>query len=160
MKSRVCYLVFIVASLTALAVAVSSRLSRERTANSLPRGLLISPGIDVAAEEEQYEGKHRITREVIGDRISLTAAAAEFRRLDGLLPLSVRLVHNFHGAASEEEAYCRAVIAWVESEQSAECANATASKLRLELDVMLRDGTMHLPTDGNVEPPRSTSSRG
>jgi hypothetical protein len=95
---------------------------------------------------ERLEFKHRLSGEVIAGRLSLFEAAAAFRDADaqGQRP-AVYVVESFPGAASEEEAYCRSVIAWVGAEAPCDRADDLTSRLRAELDARLPDGAIQLP---------------
>ena len=95
------------------------------------------------------EAKRRIAADVTAGRTSLLEAAAAFRDLDAHGPPGlVRM--GFPQAASEDEAYCRSVIAYVAFGPPAGRDDRVRA-LEAELDSRLRDGTLRMtPPDDHA----------
>jgi hypothetical protein len=89
--------------------------------------------------------KYRIADEVIAGRMSLLKAAAAFRSLDEQWPRATAPYATFTAAASEEEAHCLKVIAYVRTEAPPERVAELANRLQAELDALLQTGTLRLP---------------
>jgi hypothetical protein len=88
--------------------------------------------------------KARMAHEVIAGRLSLLQAAAAFRDLDERWPRAVNPWAAFPDA-SEDESYCLKVIGYVDTEAPSDRASPLTRRLHVELDAMLRNGTLHLP---------------
>jgi hypothetical protein len=149
MKSRVWCVALVGAGLALLTAANSLRLRggqgsptvRDGVAAPRPDVVLWS-GPDVDAIKRK-QAKDRMVQEIITGQKSLLESAALLRRLDDLSPRWVRATDRFPDAASEEEAYCRAVIAYVGAEVAPNWANQITTTLQAELHAGVRDGTLH-----------------
>ena len=146
MKSTTWQIALIGLLAVAIAVGAVWRLTgREGLSAPPPASVeIFGPDLDSV---ERLEVKHRLTGEVIAGRLSLFQAATAFRDADarGGRPPTLYLLDVFPGHPSEEEAYCRSVIAWVGSEAPRDRADDLTGRLQAELDARLRDGRLQLP---------------
>jgi hypothetical protein len=136
--------------MTALALLASLHLSRQWGRPIPIRGVqLRGPAVELSA---RLETKSRVARDVVMGRTPLLAAAAVFRRLDDQSPCYAHARNGSVDAPSEAEAYCRSVIGWVATEAPPERADELTKRLQSELDAMIRDGALHLPSAGDAKP--------
>lgn len=102
--------------------------------------------VAVRAIQARMAGKRQVADEVIAGRLSLLEAAAVFRRLDTVGPPIPPIRDRFPDLTSDDEAYCRSVVEYVQSTVPAdENQEEWTRRLRDELETRLRDGTLHLP---------------
>lgn len=165
MKSRMWCVALVGGGLTLLTAAASLHLRGEQRTAALREGLASSPqdgvlwsGPDVDGLN-RMEAKDKMVHEVTTGRKSLLAAASLLRRLDDLSPRWNRATELYPDAASEEEAYCRAVIACVGVEITPQWGKEITKSLQAELDARLRDGTLYFddasPTAAEAYPPET-----
>ena len=88
--------------------------------------------------------KAAIAGELIAGRRSLLEAAAAFRDL-GLQGPPDHVRDAFPLAASEDEAYCRSVLVYIDALATQDQGDDLACSLEAELYDRLRDGTLRLP---------------
>jgi hypothetical protein len=165
MKSRLWCVALVGAGMALLTAAVSLHVRGEHRAPALRHGLtdsrqdgVILSGPDVDALR-RVKSKDRMVYEIIAGRKSLLDAAARLRRLDNLSPRWSRATKLFPDAASEEEAYCRAIIACVAAEVGPKWGKGITTGLQAELEAKLRNGTLHFndagPTAAEAYPPET-----
>jgi hypothetical protein len=139
--------------LAALTGVVMIHLSREDDHTTLNgRGRLrgpaaTSPGVILCGPDVdgvmRMEAKQQIVHELLAGRTSLLAAAAAFHRLDEGAPFRwVRAPQIFVEAASEEEAYCRSVVAFLRRTEPTQCSKETADRLQAEFNALLSSGNL------------------
>ncbi|HVS40109.1 MAG TPA: hypothetical protein VMS17_31410 [Gemmataceae bacterium] len=86
-----------------------------------------------------------MVHELIAGGITLFRAAAAFRALSAQGPqpqVPIRIAYP--QAASDDEAYCRCVIAYAGTEAPADQSDLLMSKLTAELSDRIRTGTLHI----------------
>jgi hypothetical protein len=109
------------------------------------------------------QAKEVVAREVIAGRRSLLQAAALFRELDRLPPgpFDLARLDGADAAApipgrTDDERYCRHVLAWVRTilnDAPPGRTEATVAQLGAEFhDVLRREGTVRLPDPSTLEP--------
>jgi hypothetical protein len=136
--------------MTVLALLASQHLSRPWGRPIPIHGVqLRGPAVEMGA---RLETKSRVAHDVFMGRTPLLAAAAVFRRLDDQSPCYAQARNGSVDSPSEAEAYCRSVIGWVAREAPPERADELTKRLQSELDAMIRDGALHLPSAGDAEP--------
>jgi hypothetical protein len=79
---------------------------------------------------ESNRVKTRVARELIEQRLTLSEAAAEFRRLHEANGIDLQLLASWTGTASEEEALTHTIFAWVSAELMDGPADQRAAVLR------------------------------
>jgi hypothetical protein len=120
-------------------VVVEQRGKQGRIASAFRAHSVTVFGPDVEGLK-RIEAKHQIVRDLLAGRTSLLGAAAAFRRLDETAsPRWVRAPQIFIDAASEEEAYCRSVVAFVRTTERSE---ETADRLQAEFNALLSSGNL------------------
>ena len=140
-------LVACVALAAAAALLAGARLAVRPPAPEGPAPAYMPPSPENALLMARLRVKTRVTRDVAAGRVSLTEAAAVFRELDVRGPPPLRPVRDvFPDARSEEEAYCRCVIAWAANTAPPGGAAELTRRLEAELDGLLRAGPVRLPT--------------
>ncbi len=118
-------------------VAIHQRCKQGRIAS-----VTQAPGVEFWGPDlegmKRLNDKQQIVDEVLARRTSLCAAAAAFRRLDdGASSRWVRAPQVFPDAPSEEEAYCRSVLAYLHTAVALERTEAIADRLQAELNAIL-----------------------
>jgi hypothetical protein len=102
---------------------------------------LCGPDVEWA---KRLEARQQIAREVLFDHKSLIAAGGDFRRLDD--EASSRWVlapQLFPDAASEDEAYCRSVLAFLRTTSPTDLSGQMADRLQVELNAMFSGKKPH-----------------
>jgi len=100
------------------------------------------------AVHQRMESKNQVAWEVIAGRLPLTEAAARFRDLCSSSPyFNEERYLTFNPGVSDEERYCRVLIAWVRMVlyDRPEHAREVATRLEAELAKRLLDGPLQLP---------------
>ena len=134
-------------ALTCAAVAVLAAVAIGRRLSDVNRPPLARPKASellLPGEPElvaRIEAKHRIAAELIAGRTSLLQAAAAFRDFDGHEAHRIRAAYPL--ADSEDEAYCRCVIAYVAAHAPAGEDDDLVCTLEAELYERGHAGTAH-----------------
>jgi hypothetical protein len=92
----------------------------------------------------RYAAKQHVVAELTAGRMSLLEAAAAFREVDAQ-NADYRILDAFPGAVSEDEAYCRSVIAYVSVSASRDQTADLVNALKEEMVARLQDGALRLP---------------
>jgi hypothetical protein len=81
--------------------------------------------------------KRRATRELLAGRLTLTQAAACFRDVDAASGLPSTVLQGYARGTTEEERWCRQVIAWaeIEAEAAGSAGNRRPTRDRLEAEL-------------------------
>lgn len=139
-------------AMLAVGLALTSRVTQAGPRDRLPdpeqlRGRDLERQRQVALRRMQ--ARLQIVEELAAGRMDLLEAAGRFRDLNETLPeFSREVLHRYFPGASEEERYCRQVLAWVDSElthRDARLASATTGRLERQLEEYLRRGGPRLP---------------
>ena len=102
----------------------------------------------IQAIRERMGRKRQVVGEVIAGRLSLLEAAAVFRHLDAEGPSLPPIRARFPFCSSDDEAYCRSVVEYVQEAAPPDQREELAGGLRNELETHLRKGTLHLAEPG------------
>jgi hypothetical protein len=97
-----------------------------------------------AATWQVFEGKHRVVAELIAGRLTLLEAAGRFRELHALVEDDDHGVIAPYRVVTDEEALCRTVLTWVETELWYEPDQA-AAPIRARLKAEYRQQFGHDP---------------
>ena len=146
MKSRMNWpLAAFAAAAAAATVLAGMRLAVAPPAHDQPMPARLPPSPDDAALMERLEAKAGVARDVAEGRLSVREGAAVFRGLDACGPPPLLPVRDaFPAAHSEEEAYCRSVIAWAAAASPPGKSADLTRRLEAELGVLVRDGPVRL----------------
>jgi hypothetical protein len=146
------------ALITATVLAFAGILAYQTRGRLLKRQTLEAHSMVLCESSAEIKGigartraKCRIADEVIAGRLSLLQAAAAFRDLDERWPRSP-IIWACYPNASEGEVRCLNVIGYVGAEAPPDRAAELTDCLHAELDAMLRDGALRLPSPENAPP--------
>jgi hypothetical protein len=134
-----------------LAYQTRGRLLKRQTleAHSI---VLLESSAEIKGIDARTSAKCRIADEIIAGRLSLLQAAAAFRDLDERWPRSPIIWAYYPNAASEDEVHCLNVIGYVGAEAPPDRAAELTDRFHAELDAMLRDGALRLPSPEDAPP--------
>src|ERR1700722_14393729 len=97
---------------------------------------------------KRLDAKQQISSHLLAGRTSLPAAAAAFRRLDDSASSRwIRAPQIYADAASDEEAYCRSVMAYLHTTVPTERFEEVVDRLQAELNARFPSKKSHATAD-------------